>query len=122
MRGERNDMSDTKKEYDPSGKPAHEAGSKMDGGKISVFQGFIRYFPRAITAVAEVSDYGANKYSRGGWLSVDNGFTRYADAQHRHSIQAAMGELYDQESKLLHAAHEAWNALAKLELMLRDSE
>lgn len=77
---------------------------------------------RAHMAVAEVGTFGANKYTDGGWIEVPNGFQRYEDAQMRHVFKRHMGETHDPDSKLLHLAHEAWNAMAKLDLYLRNKE
>lgn len=38
----------------------------------------------------------------------------------RHLFLEASGEEVDQESKLMHSAHVAWNALARLDLLLRE--
>lgn len=92
---------------------------KYDAGKPSVYQGLVNYFPRAALAVAEISTFGARKYAWAGWQDVDDGFNRYKDAQHRHALKAAMGEEIDPDSGLLHLAHEAWGAMATLELYLR---
>jgi len=107
------------KETDPTGKAPHEAGAKLDAGKTAA--GLLGLFSRALLAVAEVSTHGAAKYSRGGWQHVDNGIERYDDAKWRHLLKGYYEE-NDPDSGLLHAAHEAWNALAKLELMLREKE
>ncbi len=94
-------------------------GLKYDAGKPAVFQGLINYFPRALWAVAEVSTFGANKYDWNNWLELDNAYSRYKDAQFRHALKQAMGENLDLESNLQHLAHEAWGALATLELALQ---
>lgn len=72
-------------------------------------------------AVAAVATYGANKHSDGGWQHVPNGILRYTDARDRHELQEAIEDC-DKDTGLLHAAHAAWNALARLELILRDKE
>lgn len=95
---------------------------KYDGGKPGVWRGVINYFPRALWAVGEISTFGANKYAWDGWEGVEDGFARYKDAQFRHALKQAMGEQADPDSKLEHLAHEAWGALATLELHLRKSE
>lgn len=92
---------------------------KYDGGKPAVWRGVVNSFPRALWAVAEVGTFGASKYSWDGWEGVENGFARYKDAQLRHCLKQAMGEGVDPESELEHLAHEAWGALATLELYLR---
>ena len=64
--------------------------------------------------------YGANKYTDNGWMSVPNGVQRYTDAMYRHLFSEAVGEQCDRDTGLAHAAHAAWNALARLDLMLRE--
>lgn len=93
---------------------------KYDGGKPAVWRGFINYFPRAMWAVAEISTFGARKYAWDGWEAVEDGFARYKDGQLRHSLKQAMGEAIDPDSELEHLAHEAWGAMATLELYLRE--
>lgn len=94
-------------------------GSKFDSGKPMA--SLLADFPRALMAVAEVGTFGAKKYSRGNWLSVENGIERYSDAKWRHLLQGAVTPV-DDESGLPHKFHEAWNALAELELMLIEQE
>lgn len=95
---------------------------KYDGGKPCVYRGVIDYFPRAVYSVAEVSTFGANKYAWNGWEKVDDGIARYSDAMMRHILAEGRGEKTDPDSDLLHAAHAAWGALARLELLLREEE
>lgn len=95
---------------------------KYDAGKPCVFQGVIEYFPRALWGVAEISTFGANKYAWNGWEGVENGYKRYQDAKYRHALKLAMGQEFDDDSKLMHLKHEAWGALAALELYLREKE
>ncbi len=97
----------------------NKPGVKDDEGKVEpsfVFE----YFSKALEAVARVSMFGARKYTRGGWRTVPNGIQRYTDAMDRHRLREGY-ELYDfSDSDLLHAAQVAWNALARLELMLQE--
>lgn len=109
-------------EKDPYGRKPFEPGAKLDAGKPSLYRGAIDYFPRAIDAVARVSTFGAKKYDWKGWETVPEGFERYSDAMVRHLIAEGKGEVLDSDSGLLHAAHAAWNALARLELKLRKIE
>lgn len=108
-------------ESDPLGILAHEPGAKLDAGKNRLGL-VIHGFARSLQAVGGVGTYGANKYSDDGWVSVPNGEARYTDALYRHLLDEAAGEEFDPDSKLLHAAHAAWNALARLDLMLRRKE
>lgn len=112
-------MNEPIKETDPTGRSASEPGAKLDAGKT--YAALLADFSRALMAVAEVSTFGAKKYSRGGWQSVPDGITRYTDAKWRHLLAGA-ASAHDPESGLLHAAHEAWNALAVLELKLREEQ
>ena len=95
---------------------------KYDAGKTPIYQGVIDYFPRAINAVAGISAFGASKYAWKGWEGVDDGYNRYSNAMHRHELYKAIQGLYDDDSGLLHDAHFAWGALARLELFLREQE
>jgi hypothetical protein len=105
-------------EKDPTGREPGEPGAKLDHGKTRLGL-VIHGFPRAILAVGDVGTYGAQKYSDNGWLSVPDGEARYTDAMYRHLMAEAQGEQIDPSTNLYHAAQVAWNALARLELMLR---
>ncbi len=104
-------------EHDPTGRDQHEPGAKLDAGKprpALVLGGFVL----ALRAVTEVGTFGAAKYSENGWRSVPDGTQRYTDAMLRHWLADPGGLSPDPDSGLAHAAHLAWNALARLELML----
>lgn len=112
------------KEYTNDPAAAQAAGTfKLDGEKPPVYRGFIAYFPRAIEAVAGVSAFGQRKYGTwGGWRGVDDGDGRYSDAEVRHLLGRAKGEVLADDSRLTHLAHKAWNAMAVLELFLEEQE
>jgi len=107
---------------DPNGLSAKQPGSKLDKGKAPVFQGLLQYFPRACKAVADVSGFGASKYSWGGWGTAPDGINRYSDAMCRHILAEQIEGPIDAESQSLHKSQIAWNALAVLELYLREIE
>lgn len=113
-------MSDN--EVDPDGKPAHEPGSKLDYGKSQLYTHLYTYFPRALDATCGVSEFGARKYTRMGWATVSDGVERYTNALARHLRDEAKGEVIDKDSGLMHASQVAWNALARLEMMLIEEE
>lgn len=119
---ENSDLTSTSAQTDPNGLDPHAPGAKLDAGKPCGQQGLIEYFPRALEMVSAISTFGASKYSWGGWRTVDDGINRYSNAKVRHALSEAKGEFFDPESGYLHAGHEAWNALARLELMLRELE
>lgn len=109
-------------ERDPYGKSPNESGAKLDFGKAPIYRGVLDYFPRAIRAVAEVSGKGAAKYTWKGWENVPDGVSRYTDALGRHLVSEPIEGPYDQETGLLHKAQVAWNALAALELYIREQD
>ena len=108
-------------EKDPTGRDAHAPGAKLDAGKCR--PGLVLGdFARALWAVSMVGTYGAVKYTEHGWISVPNGPARYDDANMRHWLKEKMGEPADPDTDLDHAAHTAWNALARLDLLIRERE
>jgi hypothetical protein len=113
-------------ESDPTGLANTQPGAKLDAGKVDVLRGAIQYFPRALKAIARVSELGARKYSWKGWESVPNGRQRYGAALTRHLLvdddfetDNGVGGLGEE---VLHASQVAWNACARLELILRELE
>ncbi len=99
------------------------AGKKYDGDKPPVWEGLVAYFAQALEEVSRVSGFGAKKYNvpfnEQNWAKVENGYNRYTNAMLRHVVAGGRGEECDPESGLLHDAHAAWDALARLELKLR---
>lgn len=108
-------------EVDPHGKDPHEKGAKLDAGKVRPHL-VISGFSRALLEVGKVGTYGANKYTDNGWMEVPNGVSRYSEALMRHYLAETAEGSHDKDTGLLHAAHAAWNALARLELMLREQK
>lgn len=95
-------------------------GQKHDQGKP--LAGTIpQYFARVLLEVAKVSTMGAKKYTRGGWLTVPDGETRYWDAANRHLLASQIQDL-DPESGLNHLDHAIWSLMAVRELQLRNKE
>lgn len=125
-------------EADPTGRSPKQPGAKLDAGKPPVLRGAIQYFPRGMKAVACISQGGAEKYAWNGWESVPDGVDRYGDALGRHLCDEAIGKFdpADQRfidllaaahpawgtTELMHAAQDAWNALARFELLARKAE
>jgi len=100
---------------------SQEEGKKFDGGKPMVGL-MMKDFSRALVEVAKVSTFGCKKYGTpSGWQNVKDAERRYNDAKCRHMLSKSI-EPFDTESGLLHMAHEAWNALAILELHLMKRE
>ena len=111
------------KESTPDGKSANEAGAKMDAGKNRLGL-VLGGFALALEQVGKVGTIGAEKYSPNGWKKVEDGIARYTDAMQRHWLAENKGEKLDTDltnranENIYHAACVAWNALARLNLML----
>lgn len=100
------------KEVEALQAPDNNQQFKADAGKLRpslLFDGM----PNALLAVTAVLSYGAQKYEAHSWKGVDP--ARYEDAKERHNLARRAGERFDEESGLLHLAHEACNALFLLE-------
>lgn len=107
------------REKDPNGINQHAPGAKLDSGKPMVGL-VLGDFSQALYQVSQVGTIGAKKYSKHGWCKVDDGFNRYTDAMLRHWLAEARGETFDKDTEMLHAAQVAWNALARLELLIKE--
>lgn len=96
------------------------AADRQKAAKIPLWQGVIAYFSNALQAVGAISRMGAAKHNEGKMPTKwrDYPVEVYADALARHITEEGKGDLYDSESNMLHAGHEAWNALARLEKLL----
>ena len=92
-----------------------DKGVKLDSGKTE-FSLLLQGCANAIEKVAEVLTFGAKKYTRNGWQTVDDAERRYTDALYRHMNRIHRGEKLDPESGLSHRSHVACNAMFLLEL------
>lgn len=99
--------------------------------KAKVFMGLIARFPKALEAVARLSEYGAEKHRSGdmesnarAFLDVLNAEHVYKEALGRHLTAEATEGYYDWAggSRFLHSVQRAWNALADAEVMLENLE
>lgn len=106
-------------EFDPHGTDPHSPGAKLDAGKNRLGL-VLGGFAMALEEIGKVGTYGAEKYSPNGWKSVPDGIERYDDAMWRHWFAQQIEGPTDPSSELRHQAQIAWNALAVLELMLRE--
>lgn len=98
-------------------------GLRYDAGKPRV--GLLP--PDALLALAEVytqacapsEAYPQGKYPERNWERGMN-YSKVTDSLLRHLLKWMGGEDVDAESKLLHTAHIAWNAMALLTYQLRE--
>lgn len=105
---------------------------KADGGKPD--HSLLELgFPNALAFVQATLDYGAKKYEAHSWRNVPNGLERYDKAARRHKKDRDLAMAWymargapnyghfttDQESGLPHIAHELFNLMAVIELVLQ---
>ena len=87
---------------------------------IPIYSGFIKYFPLAIAAVAELSRKGNDQHNPGKPLHWDRSKSGdELDAQMRHLVDVAIeGEDATDTDGVLHLTKNAWRAMAKLQKAL----
>ena len=87
---------------------------------IPIYSGFIKYFPRAICAVTELSRIGNDQHNPGKPLHWDRSKSGdEKDALMRHLIdQTIDGDEAADKDGVLHATKKAWRAMADLEKIL----
>jgi|SRR6185503_3510780 len=90
--------------------------------KFPVWSGVIKYFPRAIVAISNVSWRGNQQHHPDKELNWDmSKSTDEWDAQMRHDMEHMVGDTTDEKGYLV-LAQAAWRALAKLERYLLSQE
>ncbi len=97
-----------------------EEASRRKG--IPVYSGFIKYFPRAILAVARLSQVANDQHNPGEplhWAKEKS--TDEPDAMMRHLIDDVLGEVEDTDG-IKHLTKVAWRALANLERHLENEK
>jgi Domain of unknown function (DUF5664) len=86
--------------------------------QVPIYSGFIKYFPLAIAAVAELSQKGNDQHNPGAALFWDRSKSGdELDALMRHLVDHAEGTLRDAD-EILHATKVAWRAMAHLQKTL----
>lgn len=79
--------------------------------------------PNAIESVIKILTFGAQKYSRDGWKSLDDLHRRYLNACLRHLLEYQKGNPIDDESGMPHLAHAVCSLLFVLETdIVKDDE
>lgn len=77
-------------------------------------------FPNAMLALAEVMTWAADYkgYLPNDWKDIPDAKNSLLAAAARHRLKRLKGEEFDDESKLPHLYHEAFNVMAQLELSI----
>lgn len=103
----------------PEQKKRNKEGKKYDKGKPMVGT-ILRIFPRALSVVGAIIEYGTHKYpDPNNWSKNTRITERYMDSAIRHLLKYFMGDKFDEESGLPHLGHALWNIIAVLEYELR---
>lgn len=97
--------------------------------KPDVYSGVLYRFPRSMLEIAKVSAFGTKKHNvhaaDRSYMDIPNAFDVYSAAVSRHLINEAIEgpvNLDPNDGGMLHAAQLAWDALARLEIFLRNRE
>lgn len=77
---------------------------------------YILNWPKAVEAVARVSEMGARKYGRCNFKKGGKPNHEYYGCAMRHLFKAHSGEDFDSESGGLHLAHAIWNLMTLIEM------
>lgn len=89
---------------------------------IPVYTGFIKYFPRAILAVAELSRIANDQHNPGQPVHWSKGkSTAHLDSALRHVIDDVLGVAVDTDN-VRHKTKVAWRAMADLEIAIETEE
>ena len=108
------------------GRKQLRADSTKEGRKIGKVRMdlVMQDMPRAIEALARVMTWALDGkgYKESDWLHVPDAINKYHGGLHRHDNKEMRGQEFDEESGLEHAIHTAWNAMARVELILRKKE
>lgn len=81
-------------------------------------------FPNAMLALGKVMTWAAEYkgYEPNDWKQLPNAKLGFLGAASRHRCERMKGDIYDDESNLLHLIHEAFNVMAELEVTLMEQE
>lgn len=103
-------------------------GLKNDQNKLPLGTVIQKQFPNAIEAIAKCSEFGHKKYSESDndWLNyqrIDDAMFRYTNATIRHFFaEGGDNDKIDKDSSLPHIYQTAWNAIARLEVYLKNKK
>lgn len=101
------------------------SGIKNDSGKLPYYIVLFKQFPLALQEVMKCSAAGNRKYSETDqdWQNfsrVPQSDTRYKNAMLRHMTESGQVEDMVEYGPITHEGAVVWNALADLEIKLRE--
>ena len=89
-------------------------GIKYDKDKPELAD-FLLDFKEPLMELYKVWKFGKEKYGKGNWKEVKDGYRRYQNALIRHFFEE--GNNKDAETGIYHAAHMAFNCLAMIKFL-----
>lgn len=89
-------------------------GIKYDKDKPELAD-FLLDFKEPLMELYKVWKFGKEKYGKGNWKEVKDGYRRYQNALIRHFFEE--GSNTDAETDIYHAAHMAFNCLAMIKFL-----
>ena len=107
--------------------PKTEKALAEKTAKAPIAGGVLQLFPRAMYHLALTSKAGADKYgttvSTIKFLDTPGAYELHTDAMIRHVVDEKLeGPVSHKDGGLLHPVMVAWNALARLEVFLKNAE
>ena len=107
--------------------PKTEKALAEKTAKAPIAGGVVNRFPRSMHMLAIVSQTGAKKHGVDTgdmtYLDIPGAYATYTDAMVRHVVDEELeGPVNHKDGGLLHPAQVAWNALARLEVFLKNAE
>lgn len=94
-------------------------GIKYDKDKPELAD-FLLDFKEPLMELYKVWSFGKERYGKGNWKEVNDGYRRYQNALIRHFFEE--GSNKDAETGIYHAAHMAFNCLAMIKFILDKRE
>lgn len=109
--------------------PKFNAATMAGYSRPQVVTGVLARFPRAMKELAKISGFGCAKHGVPagdmGFLNVPDAYPFYTDKVGRHLVDEAVEGPVQSDPQMpgcTHAGAAAWNALARLEVLLRNLE
>lgn len=75
-----------------------------------------------IADIVDVYTAGARKYGEHNWENLQDGYNRCKAAMFRHLLAHEKGEFIDRETRCIHLAQVAWNAIAMLHFFKQEQQ
>lgn len=104
-------------------KPVFNQDAVRQGeAKPKIVAGVLHKFPKALEALALVSEFGAQKWDTSidsrAYITMEDGYQKHLESAGRHLVGAVYGKYNAADGGVMHLAQLAWRALAAIETLL----